>query len=156
MTTIRIRRLKCSDAGEAGALIARTYRTFNRHDATRKGLAGFLRHYDPSNGLESIREHLLRTPLRYVAVHNDKIVGVIRGFERYIVNLYVHGDYHRMGVGSQLLARYLYCCRRKGVRDIKLRATSYGVPFYQKHGFKRTTGVRMFWGLRIQPMKKML
>ena len=32
----------------------------------------------------------------------------------------------------------------------------YAVPFYQKIGYKKTTGIRNLHGLKVQPMKKVL
>jgi hypothetical protein len=37
-----------------------------------------------------------------------------------------------------------------------LRSSLYATPFYESVGYKKTTGIRHFHGLRIQPMKKIL
>jgi len=39
--------------------------------------------------------------------------------------------------------------RKSAVRE-------YAAPFYQKIGYKKTTGIRNFRGLKVYPMKKAL
>jgi hypothetical protein len=41
-----------------------------------------------------------------------------------------------------------------GVGHYKITASLYAVPFYSKMGCKKTTGIRSFHGLKVQPMKK--
>jgi hypothetical protein len=41
-----------------------------------------------------------------------------------------------------------------GSDEIQIRASLYASAFYQKQGYKKTTGIRSFHGLKIQPMKK--
>ncbi len=45
---------------------------------------------------------------------------------------------------------------KKNSSYIKTRASLFAVPFYRKMGYKKTTGIRKFKGLKIQPMKKIL
>ena len=39
---------------------------------------------------------------------------------------------------------------------IKIRASLYATSFYEKLGYKKTTGTRPFYGFKIQPMSKKL
>jgi hypothetical protein len=52
-------------------------------------------------------------------------------------------------------------CMKLGGKVIRLASTLYAVPFYQRLGYKKSTGVRRGWsfegrGFRWQPMKKPL
>jgi GNAT superfamily N-acetyltransferase len=137
-------------------LVRHTYGTFNKNEGTEEAVAGYLNHYDPRRDFEAIQERFLRTPIFLVATAGDEMVGILRGTEKRVINLFVRGDQHRRGIGSALLSRYESLCRGTGAREIKLRATIYAVPFYEAQGYKRTTGIRNLDGLRVQPMKKRL
>jgi hypothetical protein len=39
---------------------------------------------------------------------------------------------------------------------IRIRSSLYAVPFYRKLGYKKSTGVRGFKGLKMQPIIKKL
>ena len=46
--------------------------------------------------------------------------------------------------------------KKWGSKEIKIRASLFSVLFYERIGYKKTTGTRNFMGLKIQPMKKVL
>jgi GNAT superfamily N-acetyltransferase len=97
----------------------------------------------------------------YVAETNGEIVGVLRGRKNRLASLFVRGDYHRQGIGRELVERFEQESLRQGVTVIRVAATLYAVPFYLALGYKRSTGVRTGWsfegrGLKIQPMRKVL
>ncbi|MBE0636192.1 GNAT family N-acetyltransferase [Candidatus Bipolaricaulota bacterium] len=151
------------DAPAIGRLIATTYRTYNLSHADpeeQDRLLGPFRNAfsdDPKH-----REAILGvvpSPMLYVAVDRDKIVGVLRGRKNILASLFVGGAYHRRGVGRMLVERFEKDSRKLGVNWIRVAATLYAVPFYQSMGYKKTIGVRRchsFEGtdLKQQPMKK--
>ncbi len=92
----------------------------------------------------------------YVAEENDKIVGYIKGSADRIANLFVKGETHKRGVGKKLVELLEKEAKKQNSKEIKIKSSIYAVPFYQKMGYKKTTGVRNFHGLKIQPMKKTL
>ena len=81
---------------------------------------------------------------------------MLRAVENRIVNLFVHQNFHNQGIGKKLIRRYERECKNKGYQKIVLRSQIYAVPFYKACGFKKTTGIRIKFGLIIQPMKKLL
>lgn len=81
---------------------------------------------------------------------------MIRGRKGRIINLFVVGKHHQKGIGKLLVNRFELESRKQGSKEIKVRASLYAVPFYQKMGYKKTTGIRNFRGLKVWPMRKEL
>lgn len=153
---VRIRKYRKTDVWDAATLISNTFATFNKSEGTREAVQRYIDGYNPNNNLGFIKEGFERTPFFYVALDSESLVGLVRGRENRVVNLFVNGKYHRRGIGTKLMRRIETELRRKGVREIKTRASLYAVPFYQSLGYTKTTGIRNFLGLKIQPMKKTL
>jgi len=97
----------------------------------------------------------------YVAEDGEDNVGVLRGRKNILASLFVHGNYHRRGIGRKLVERFERDSRKLGVEWIRVAARLFAVPFYQALGYKKSTGIRRchsFDGtdLMQQPMKKLL
>ena len=160
---MKIREATQADAPAIGRLIAKTYRKYNLSHANpeeQDRLLGPFRHAlsDDPKHREAIRA-VVGSPMLYVAIEDSKIVGVLRGRENVLASLFVDGDYHRRGIGRQLVARFERDSRARGVEWIRVASTLYAVAFYQSMGYKKTTGIRRchsFEGsdLKQQPMKK--
>jgi len=94
------------------------------------------------------------SPIVIAAFAGEKIVGIIRGRKEKIINLFVDGHYHKQGIGRQLVSKFELSARQQETKFIKINASLYAVNFYQKLGYKKTTGVRFGKGLKFQAMKK--
>ena len=162
---VRIRAYREQDAIPVGRLIFRTYRRFNLSHADpeeQDRLLGPFRHAesdDPAH--QEAIARTLRSPLSYVAVHRDRIIGVLRGRSGVLASLFVDEAHHRHGVARRLVERFEATCREAGDVSIRVASTIYAVPFYQRMGYVKTTGVRRcrsFDGtdLTYQPMRKRL
>ncbi|MBU2616922.1 MAG: GNAT family N-acetyltransferase [Nanoarchaeota archaeon] len=92
----------------------------------------------------------------YVAEKNNKILGYINGKRNKIVNLFVLGEMHKKGIGRKLINLFENESRKQKSNEIKIASSIYAVPFYQKMGYIKTTGIRNWHGLKVQPMKKFL
>jgi len=154
-----------SDAPSVGRLIADTFGAFNLAYASseeRDLLLGPFRYArSPEPYHHAAIAEAIRAEMVYVAQDQTELVGVLRGRPDKLQSLFVRGDHHRQGIGRRLVECYERQCRREGSTAIVVQATLYAVPFYQKMGYKRTTGVRsmrIFEGARFpyQPMKKVL
>jgi GNAT superfamily N-acetyltransferase len=162
----KIRRYHESDSQAVGILIADTYSEYNLSfvpQAERGPYLGPFQHARSQD--QSHQEEIARTvsaPLVFVAEDNDgEILGVLRGRKDRLHSLFVRGDHHRQGIGRTLVERFEQECQQQGGDVIRLASTLYAVPFYQRLGYKKSTGVRRGWsfegaGLKWQPMKKIL
>ena len=153
---IRIRKCRENDLHQTASLISETFLSFNFKDNPPDASKDYAAYYDPSINLEDIRKRFEDTSLFFVAEKNRQIVGMIRAIENRIVNLFVHKNFHRQGIGKRLIHRYERECMKRGYQKIVLRSQIYAVPFYQACGYNKTTGIRNNYGLTIQPMKKQL
>jgi len=162
-----IRSYRNADAPQVGRLIAETFRRFNLSYAAvseQEKLLGPFRYADSSHPdhRQRIAETIL-APLVLVAEDESTgpILGVLRGSPGRLHSLFVHGDAHRRGIGRGLMTAFEDYVRDNGVDRITLQATLYAVPFYQRLGYKRSTGVRVGHcfegaGFPYQPMKRTL
>ncbi len=153
---IRIRKYKVNDLYQAALLVSETFRKFNFKDNRPDASEDYAAFYDPAVNLDNIYKRFKDTSFFFIAEENNQIVGVLRAFENRVVNLFVHENFHRKGIGQKLLHRYERECKRQRYREIVLRSQLYAVPFYKACGYKKTTGIRNKFGLTIQPMKKKL
>jgi predicted N-acetyltransferase YhbS len=155
---IKLRNFRKKDAKAVALLIIKTYRQFNRTEFTKKSaVQKYLDYYNPKkNSIEQLYKKFRRTTIFFVAVDNNKIVGMIRGNSSRIINLFVGAKQHKKGIGKILVHKFESESKKQKCKAIKTRASIYAVPFYQKIGYKKTTGVRNFHGLKVYPMKKVL
>ena len=150
-----IRKYKRKDARAVATLISRTYSRFNIREGTKEAARKYIESYDPGGKrTEDIHRRFIRTPNFWVAFMGSRIVGVARGIGNRLINLFVDGAYHRQGIATRLVRRFENNCKKAGFKEIVLRGSLYATPFYQSLGYKKTTGVRNFRGLKIQSMKK--
>jgi len=123
----------------------------------KKAVREYVDHYNPKKtNIETISNNFSKTKIFYLALENNKLIGVIRGNKNRITNLFVRKGHHKKGIGKKLVQRFEKTCYKLGSQEIKIKASLYAAHFYQKLGYKKTTGIRNFKGLRIQPMKKIL
>ena len=162
---IILRRYRESDAPSVGRLIADTFGGFNLAYASPEEQDLLLGPFRYARSQESTHQadiaEAIRAEMVYVAEDEGELVGVLRGSPDKLRSLFVRGDHHRQGIGRRLVEQFECQCRRQGSAALKVQATLYAVPFYQKMGYKRSTGVRsmnIFEGTRFpyQPMKKVL
>ena len=155
---IKLRKFKKSDAKAIALLIIKTHKRFNGREFFKKSaVQEYLDYYSlEKNSISGLCKKFQRTPIFYVAVNNKKIIGIIRGRLGYITNLFIDGAYHKKGIGRRLVEKFEADIKKQKAKVIKIRASLYAAPFYQKVGYKKTTGIRNFRGLKIYPMKKII
>ena len=162
---IKLRNYTAYDAPAVGRLIADTYAEFNLASASpeeRARMLGPFQHaYSADESHRQAIAEILESPVLLVAEHETEIVGVLRGRAERLASLFVRKDHHHRGIARQMVQTFETEMRAQNVTVIRVAATLYAVPFYQKMGYKKSTGVRNSWsfdgyGLPIQPMKKLL
>lgn len=154
---MKIRKYKKTDLIQAANIINKTFARFNSKEGTKKGVKDYIEFYTPKEkNIEQIEKQFTKTKIFFVAVEGNKIVGIIRGRPERITNLFVRSEYHDKGIGTKLIKTFENEAKKKKSNLIKAAASLYAVPFYQKMGYKKTTGIRYRYGLKIQPMQKRL
>ena len=153
---LRIRKSQQNDTKQIARLIFKTFQKYNGREYFVKGtIRRYLDQYDLNKkSVKRLYDEFKQIPLTYVAVDGKHVVGVIRGSKNRIGNLFVSGDHHRKGIGRKLVEVFERRARRTASHQIKVRSTIYATPFYQSVGYRKTTGIRNFYGHKMQPMKK--
>jgi GNAT superfamily N-acetyltransferase len=154
-----------ADVAMIGRVIADTYRRFNLDAFSPREqmlmLGPFQHAYSTNDDHRAAIAEVVRSATVLVAEHRGEIVAVLRGRPERLASLFVRGDYHRKGIGRQLVQRFESDSIRDGISIIRVLATLYAVPFYLRMGYRRSTGIRTTYsfdgyGLPGQPMKKTL
>lgn len=155
---IKIRKFKPDDTLAIAKLIKETFKRFNGRDYfDKKAVAKYLKHYDTKGeNLLKLTKFFQKSRICYVALNNKRIVGVVRGRADKIFHLFVLAKYHHGGIGGKLMKKFEAEAKQLGVDKIKLNASLYAVPFYQKIGYKKSTGIRNLFGLKVWPMGRVL
>lgn len=154
---VSIRAYKKSDFIKVRNLIVRTFKEINPCNADKKSVQRMVDSMTKNNpGGDDLRSRYDSAPICFVAVDKIKIVGVIRGDEIRLKNLYVDTTYFRKGIGKKLYEKFEAKARKLGYPHIKIYSSIYAIPFYEAVGFKKTRGPVKVKGLNMQPMKKIL
>ena len=151
---MQIRKYVSSDAVGVAGVISKTFSKFNHKEGTKEAVNRYVTNYSPRKNSAELKKQFERTSLFFVAVDKGKIVGMIRGNKNRVVNLFVLGSHHGIGLGKSLLKKFENQARKAGSKMIQMRASLYATPFYQSQGYRKTTGIRDFMGLKVQPMIK--
>lgn len=155
---IRVRRFKKEDTKEVALLIRNVFKKFNSEEYFEKSaIQKYLDHFDVrKRGVEEVYKIFSKSTIFYVALDEEKIIGMTRGEEGRLTNLFIDGKYHKKGIGRILMNKFESEIKKMKTKEIKIRASLYATPFYEKIGYKKTTGMRNFMGLKVYPMKKSL
>jgi histone acetyltransferase (RNA polymerase elongator complex component) len=155
---MKIRSFKKGDTKQCANLIKKTYQKYNQNEHF-DGLAAkkYLDFFDlRKQNSDILYQKFQETKIFLVAVENEEILGLIRGKENKISNLFVDGRFHKRGIGQRLVTKFEQKARRLGSKKIKIKSSVHALLFYQKMGYKKTTGLRNYLGLKTYSMKKLL
>ncbi|PLX20756.1 hypothetical protein C0584_04915 [Candidatus Parcubacteria bacterium] len=151
----KIRKYKKSDIAAISEIMKKTFLKCNKNDSSDEAVNRFLADLDISDGSGNLHKKLLHRTV-FVAVMDDRVVGLVSGKGSWIGSLFVDHRYHKKGIGRKLVEEYENNFKKRGLKFITLRSSVYAVGFYQSIGFKKTTGLRNYKGYTIWPMKKTL
>ena len=155
---IKIRKYKNSDLVKVALLVKNTFKKFNSREYFKEeAIKNYLSQYNiDKNSKKELIRRFKKTPIFYVATENNKIIGAIRGKKDKITNLFIDKNYHQRGIGKKLVEKFETEVIKQRLNKIKIHSSLYAIPFYKKMGYKKSTGIRNFHGLKVQPMKKVL
>ena len=153
---MKIRKFQKNDMDEVASLAMRTFSKYNKADYFKKeAINDMMDRFNPRKN-PHLAQDFQKTPIFYVAEENNKIIGMVRGRIGKLTTLFVEGKQHKKGIGRKLVERFEREAKRQGSKKIKINASLHAIPFYQKMGYKKSTGMRNFKGLKVYPMKKIL
>ena len=146
-----IRELYRGEWEDAMQLAWDTFLIFEAPDYSVKGVHNFK---------SFVRDPLLKkmfTYGEYIAIgafSDRRMVGII-GVRNtnHISLLFVDRDYHRNGIASSLIDRYVRDAKKKGITYVTVNSSPYAVDFYHKIGFVNITDEVEKDGIKFTPMR---
>ena len=154
-TSYQIRSAYRNEWQDAMALAWRTFLRFEADVYTPEGVKNF-ENFITDSTLH--RMFIMGTYQLFVALHRDKIVGMITLRDSsHISLLFVDEAYHRQGIGRSLI-KYLteYLLVEVGADRVTVNASPYGTPFYHKMGFRDLRPEESRDGIIYTPMEFIL
>lgn len=152
-----IRQYIDEDFFQVSTLIEQVFKKFILPDASPEGVLFWTDFHNLSmDNQKNIRNRFTGCQIRFVAVIDNEIVGTVMGTAKELVRIFVCETCHGKGTGEKLMKCFEAEMIKSGVKQYKITASLYAVPFYIKMGCKKSTGIRNFHGLSVQPMKKYL
>jgi len=152
---MRIRKYRDSDLKDVARLISKTFGRFNSGEGSKKSVKNYIDTYTPlKKNLARIKENFDKCSIFYVAVAGEKIIGIVRGREDKIVNLFVVGEYHKRGVARGLVVKFEKTAKGMGGKSIKINSSLYAIPFYEKMDYKKVGSISKLFGLNVQKMRR--
>jgi len=157
MITYKAIKISRQNSSIIADLVCKTYKKFNYDEADVKSLSSYLANYDTAlNSAENLANRFKTSNINFGAFLNGQLIGVIRGKKSRIINLFIDEHFHNQGVGNNLIKLFEKQATKENSSTIKIRSSLHAVGFYFKAGYKKTTGIRLCKGIKVQPMKKEL
>jgi len=129
---MRIRKFKKEDGKVCSAIARKNLRTINRKDYSPETIRALLKR----NTSKVVLENALKRPT-FVAVEQDRIVGMGAYEKNDLHSFFVRPDHHRKGIGSALLHKVLEEAKKEGIKIMYCHSSFFAEPFYASHGFQR-------------------
>lgn len=136
-------------------MIWKTFMKFEAQDYSREGILNFREFI--TNGMIYHMFQDGRYPM-LVATDGERIIGEISvRNHNHISLLFVDEDYHKQGIGSELIRRMgEYLKEEKHEIYMSVKAAPYAVGFYRKQGFCISSPEEEYSGIRVTSMEKFL
>lgn len=150
---IVIRQAVLADWEETMDMTWETFLKFEAEDYGAEGVENFKKFIsDPVLK----RMFLLGMYHMYVAVHKDKIVGMVSLRDKSHVSLlFVKADYHRKGIGKRLIETIgVFAKEEYDKNELTVNAAPYGLAFYKSIGFRSVSPMTCSGGIKYIGMKK--
>lgn len=151
----QIRWAASGDWQDAMDMVWRTFMQFEAGDYTEEGIASF-RDFITDNRL--YRMFVEGSYPMLVALDKSRIIGQISVRNgNHISLLFVDKEYHRMGVGRELVSRMAeYLKKERHEIYMTVKAAPYALGFYYRVGFHACSQEEEYSGIRVTSMEKFL
>jgi GNAT superfamily N-acetyltransferase len=154
---VKFRKYRDADLAAVQRLVRDVFTEFVMPDATSDGKIWWTDFHSMGNeNIARIQRRFAECPIRYIAVDGRRIVGTVMGTVAELKRIFVRPSHHRRGIGRRLMELFENDCRKFGARRYRIISGLFAVPFYERMGCRKSTGVRVIHGLKVQPMKRVL
>jgi len=133
---MEIRRFNNSDAPAVSALIKECYLKADIGGHTESGKQMQIWSNNPENLVKRAA-----TIKYFVAVENQKIIGICGYDKEKIYTWFVDINYHKLGVGNKLLQKVLSEAQAEGLKSILTWSTVYAEKIYRAYGFEKVRDI---------------
>jgi GNAT superfamily N-acetyltransferase len=155
MASIVYRAMEPEDAEAVSRLIVDAYTEFIAEEYSDKGRVEFTKYVQPAALVDRSRSnHFV-----LVAMAADRPAGVIELRDNdHVSLLFVDGRFQRHGIARELLTRALSVARpaKPGLDRVTVNSSRFGVPIYERLGFRQTGPERSVNGIVFIPMAHQL
>ena len=155
MDPVVYRPMTPADAQGVSRLILDAFVEFLEAEYSEEGRAEFIRHVQPEALVDRSRSgHFL-----LLAIAGGQPAGVIDLRDNdHVSLLFVDKGFQRQGIARELLARALSVARptRPGLDRVTVNSSRFGVPIYERLGFRQTGPERTVNGIVFTPMAHLL
>ena len=136
---------------EALQLSWNVFSEFEAPDYSEEGIRTFQEFIEYSTTAEQVEK---KQKIFWGYYIEDALVGVIAIRDKsHISLLFVKKEYHRQGVGRQLVDAVLsYCNQKSDIKELTVNSSPYATGFYHKMGFRDLGQQRIKDGIIFTPM----
>ena len=127
-----IRKFKSADAAAVSDVIRQTMRVTNSQDYSMQILAPLVEYFSPENVLLLSKERIC-----LVAEIENRVVGTVALEDSELCAFFVHPDFQRKGVGTNLIKAIEDIAAKNKVEIIKFASSLSAVSFYEKIGYRK-------------------
>jgi len=150
----KIEKLKRNQLKQACKLVKDCFNEFIAPSFSLKGRKEFLFSVTPEKFIERLKS---KKSEYYVAVRNNQLIGIIRTKKNYGISLlFIDKKFQKKGIAKRLFKKVESVFKKKGNKSIRIKSSLYAIRFYEKMGFKKSTGITKSHGMIYQPMRKLL
>jgi len=135
---MEIRKFKKEDAVEASLIIKECFEKLDIGKHTDRGIQLQIEGNSPENLIK--RSENIKY---FVAIENDKVIGICGYDEEKVHTLFVEIKYHKFGIGRKLLNKVLHEAKNEGLKSITTWSTIYAENFYESFGFKKINDINI-------------
>ena len=148
---ITYRQMEPLDVGAVSRLILDTFTAFIADEYSDEGRAEFTRYVQP----EALVARARANHFVLVAAVGDQIAGAIEIRDNdHVALMFVDRGFQRRGIARELLQRAIGIARpaKPGLDRVTVNSSRFGVPAYEKLGFRQTGPERTVNGIVFIPM----
>ena len=151
MAEIHYRGMKPGEEPTVSTLILAAFDEYIAHEYSPEGVTEFRRYV----AVKALRERVEKGNLVWVAATGDGVAGMIEIREHnHVALLFVNKAYQRQGIARGLLDQGLAAARahEPSLERVTVNSTRYGIPAYERLGFRQTGPERTVNNITFIPM----